>query len=122
MKQTLAITATAILAFAAGCIGQHHHDSVLVASILQSSDLSISRNVMQANALLDESKTASGTLYTTPRGGNWALAHIPVPACPDDHLRVVDAPERDERDAITVYCYDGEESTKDELAMIAGNQ
>lgn len=61
-----------------------------------------------------------GTMYQTPRGDNWALAHIYMPPC-NGH-RIVDAPERDERDALTVYCYDGEQSTKDELEEMAGNE
>lgn len=62
-----------------------------------------------------------GTMYQTPRGDNWALAHIYMPECAAGHKRVVEAPERDERDFLAVYCYDGEQSTKDELEAMAGN-
>lgn len=41
--------------------------------------------------------------YTTTDAG-WTLEHIAVPSCPDDHTRVVDLPERDEVDAMTVSC------------------
>lgn len=61
-----------------------------------------------------------GVIYRTPRGDNWALAHVYMPPC--SGRRVVEAPERDERDALTVYCYDGDTATKDELEAMAGNQ
>lgn len=61
-----------------------------------------------------------GAIYRTPKGDNWVLAHIYMPEC--NGKRIVDAPEKDEVDALSVYCYDGEASTYDELATMAGNQ
>lgn len=42
------------------------------------------------------------TYTATPTG--WKLEHVPMPVCPDDHKRTIDAPERDEVDALSVTC------------------
>lgn len=100
MKGTLYAT-IALSAFGLGTLYQSHNDRGLV---------------------VHATEQRLGVLYQTPKGDNWALAHVYVPACTDGHVRVVDTPERDEVDALTVYCYDGDAATKDELAEMAGNQ
>lgn len=47
------LIATLLIGFALGAIAQHEKDARIVASILKSDDLDITRNVEQANALLD---------------------------------------------------------------------
>jgi hypothetical protein len=87
----------------AGAMGQHYSDSKITHA----------------------AEERIGTMYQTPRGGNWVLAHIYMPECPKGQkrvLRVVDTPGRDESDYLAVYCYDEEQFTKDELEAMAGNQ
>lgn len=42
--------------------------------------------------------------YTPLPGGGWTYEHVPMPACPDALTRTIDAPERDEVDALTITC------------------
>jgi hypothetical protein len=57
-------------------------------------------------------------IYHTSQG--WALAHVPMPECRG--RRIVDAPEKDEVDALSVYCTDGTQESYNELETLAGNQ
>jgi len=56
-------------------------------------------------------------IYYTPRGKNSVVSHIYVPPCPGEHTRLI---EPNGPEYITVYCFDGEPATKDELADMAG--
>lgn len=35
---------------------------------------------------------------------SWIMSGVPMLPCPDDHIRTVEVPERDEVDALTVKC------------------
>lgn len=63
------------------------------------------QNEAQANGLEDECKSMlHGPLKTLLPNGGWKLEHVPMPACPDGLKRTIDAPERDEVDALTITC------------------
>jgi hypothetical protein len=53
MEPQVKYAALAILSAALGAGAMHYCDAVIVADVLRSDDMSITRNVQQANALLD---------------------------------------------------------------------
>lgn len=41
---------------------------------------------------------------TTYSPSGWVMSGVQMPVCPDDHIRTVDIPERDEVDSLAVSC------------------
>ena len=96
---------TIVVSLSIGALVAHRTDAWIVSDVLQSDDTDITRNVEQANALLDMYDNYTRNAPTLTRNGtNWVLAHVPMPECPNDHKRTVAIPERDEVDALTVSC------------------
>ena len=105
IRELAAIAAVFLGGLLAGSVGQSRADQ---SAITQSTTHAAEQRI--------------GTMFQTPRGDNWVLAHVYMPECARGHRRVVEAPERDEADYLAVYCWDGDEATKDELAAMAGVQ
>lgn len=102
MKTLVSYALTALASASLGTGIQYFQDARNVATILDSSSWSITENVEQAAAMLDLYQREQPKI--TRHGTGWSLEHVQMPACPDDHKRIVDAPERDEVDALSVYC------------------
>jgi hypothetical protein len=78
------IVATALIsAFAASGV-THYCDARLVADILHSSSLSISENVMQANAMLDQDQAMMELMIRSWKASHPAVDPRPDPAGAED--------------------------------------
>lgn len=50
-------------------------------------------------------------------GTGYAYQHVEYPVCPDGHVRIVQIPERDEVNMLTILCLEGNVTDQDSVTL-----